>query len=224
MVSTIPSLHPFCCHDPFSSSQNPLSSLLNFSLLQSPCSFLPSPTSLLPSSFLSLLLLPLSHSPILPSPCPLPSFPLPSSSPGKPTLSILTSPEGDLYLNVSLYPSSLHQPWQLLVRFTDTTSPAMRSSITLNGIDSSPSLYLVPPSQLPSSFSAYTVAVAVMVGDTTGPYSSEVTTNGKESMWGWGGGWKEVRGMRTGEEMHGWASFKREKDLALKPRYGKAYV
>eukprot|EP00731_Ephydatia_muelleri_P009677 Em0005g263a len=97
---------------------------------------------------------------------------------GKPTLSILTSSEGHLYLNVSLYSSSLHQPWQLLVRFSDTTSPAMTSSITLNGIDSSPSLYLVPPSQLPSSFSAYTVAVAVMVGDTTGPYSSEVTTNG----------------------------------------------
>ena len=161
------------------------------------------PLSLPLSSPSSYFLLPLS----LPSSSFSSPFPLPSSSPGKPTLSILTSHEGHLYLNVSLYPSSLHQPRQLLVRFTDITSPAMTSSITLNGIDSSPSLYLVPPSQLPSSFSAYTVAVAVMVGDTTGPYSSEVTTNGKESMWGWGGGWKEVRGMRTGEEMHGWASF-----------------
>ena len=76
-----------------------------------------------------------------------------------------------------------------MVRFTQTgTTPVY---ITLAGVDSSPSLYMVPSGQMPP-FKDFTVAVAIKVGDKMGPYSQESTPIGKRQ--------STCASVRSGEE------------------------
>ena len=82
----------------------------------------------------------------------------------------------------------------MAVRYTQTgTTPVY---ITLAGVDSSPSLYVVPSGQMPP-FKDFTVAVAIKVGDQVGPYSLESSPIGKRQ--------STCASVRSGEEEVGGA-------------------